>query len=259
MVNKLSVCIATYNEQNNIKKCLQSVSDWVDEIVIVDGRSLDKTVEVAKTFGNKVKVVLHDNPANFLDNRRQAMKLAKSEWLLILDADERVSPKLKAEILSVIKENTKAGYWLPRLNYFLNSPLRKGGQFPDYCLRLVKRKLADQPVKTLHDQVAVKAGKDMIGYLTNPLLHYPYPSFEVYLRKWIQYSSHEADLLIKQKIKPGWSMFFRYCLLYPKLWFLKTYFRHKGFQDGFAGFVFAFFSGLRYLVIYIKLYEKTRS
>ncbi len=259
MVNKLSVCIATYNEQNNIKRCLQSVYDWVDEIVIVDGKSLDQTVKIAKTFGKKVKVVLHDNPANFLSNRRRAMELTKSEWLLVLDADEVVSAALKSEIFEAIKKNKKVAYWLPRLNYFLNSPLKKGGQFPDYCLRLVQKKLAFQPTKTLHDQVSVRADKDKIGYLRNPLLHYPYPNFEVYLRKWIQYSSHEADLLIEQKIKPSGLLFFRYCLLYPKLWFLKTYFRHKGFQDGFAGFAFAFFSGLRYLAIYLKLYEKTRS
>jgi len=178
---------------------------------------------------------------------------------LVLDADEVVPPSLKAEILRVIKSEQYDAYWLPRLNHFLSRPLKKGGQYPDYCLRLVKREKAYQPTKTLHDQIAVKTDKSKIGYLKTPLFHYPYPDFETYLRKWIQYSHHEADLLLAKKTKPGFSLLIKYCFLYPKWWFLKAYFRHKGFMDGFPGFAFAFFSALRYFVVYLKLYEKTRS
>jgi len=256
---ELSVCMAVYNEAKNMRRCLSAVVDWVDEVVIVDGKSTDETVKIAKSFGSKIKVYSFKNPTNFLKNRALAMKYANSRWLLVLDADEVVTKKLKQEILKTVASSKKEGYWLPRLNHFLGKPLTKGGQYPDYCLRLVLKKLAFQPTENLHNQVSIKSRKKVTGYLKNPLWHYPYPSFEVYLRKWVQYSSHEADLLIEKKMKPSFWLFVKYFVIKPKLWFLKTYFRHKGFYDGFAGFVFALFSSLRFLVIYIKLYEKNRS
>jgi (heptosyl)LPS beta-1,4-glucosyltransferase len=258
MPKKLSVCIATFNEEANIKKCLDAVINWVDEIVIVDGFSTDNTVKEVRNFGSKVRLYQYPNPANFLINRGRAMDKARGEWLLVLDADEVVSKRLSEEILKALSSSANDAYWLPRLNYFLGSPLRKGGQYPDYCLRLVKKELSYQPTKNLHNQVAVKTKKNRISYLKEPLKHYPYPQFEVYLRKWVQYSSHEADLLTKKGVKPSLVLFLKYFFIYPKIWFLKTYFRHKGFRDGFAGFVFALFSSLRYLVIYIKLYEQQK-
>lgn len=257
MPQKLSVCIATYNEAKNLKRTLTAVIDWVDEVVIVDGKSLDKTVAIARSFGTKVKVYLRDNPANFLSNRGQAMKLASGRWLLVLDADEVVNKDLKKEIQQAITSVQYDGYWLPRLNHFLNRPLHKGGQYPDYCLRLVKKELAYQPTTTLHDQVAVRTDSSRIGFLHQPLWHYPYPGFETYLRKWVQYCDFEAKVLEQQGKRPSPRLMWQYCFWQPAWWFIKTYFRHKGFQDGFAGFAFAFFSGLRYFVIYLKLYEKS--
>jgi len=256
MHKKLSVCIATYNEAKNIKRTLASVLNWVDEIVIVDGRSTDETVKIARSFGEKVKVFLRNNPANFLENRGQAMKQAQSLWLLVLDADEVVSKELKKEILTAINSRQYDGYWLPRLNHFLGKPLKKGGQYPDLVLRLVKREKAYQPTKTLHDQVSVKTNNSRIGFFKQPLWHYPYPDFETYLRKWIQYCSFEAEEMKQHKYQPSVGLMFKYCFWLPFWWFIKTYFRHKGFVDGFAGFIFAFFSSLRYMAIYIKLYEQ---
>lgn len=256
MRNSLSVCIASYNEQANIERSLRSVVAWVDEIVLVDGKSTDATVDKAKRLGKKVKVYSYPNPPNFLLNRQRAIDKATGAWILVLDADEIVTPQLSAEIKRAIVAKDKAAYWIPRLNYFLGESLKKGGVYPDYCLRLFKRKAGYQPTNSLHDQIKVEAPTNEIGYLQNPLQHYPYPSFEVYLRKWIKYSSHEADTLLKKGAKPGLGLGLKYCLFYPKFWFLKIYFRHKGFQDGFPGFVFAMFSALRYLAIYIKIYEK---
>jgi len=268
---KISVCISTYNEERNIEKCLKSVIDWVDEIIIVDGTSTDKTVIKAKKFGKKVQIFITNNPPNFLINRQKALNNAKNDWILQLDADEIVTLALKTEILRIInskEKSNKVGYWIPRANYFLGSYLKKGGVYPDYCLRLYKNKIAELQLKNIHDQVQIdlkkaeilyKIKNPAISFLKNNLLHYSYPSFQVYLRKWIQYSDHEADLLIKRKVKTSFTLGLNYFIIKPLYWFMKTYFRHRGFMDKFPGLVFSLFSSLRFWAIYIKLYEKNKS
>lgn len=257
---KISVCIATYNEEANIKRCLKSVYSWVDEVIIVDGRSADKTVKFAKAFGSKVRVYTEENPAMFHINKQKAIEKARGEWILQLDADEQVSSSLKEEILTLVKNHKEqvlntgtVAYWIPRLNFFLGRPLKKGGQYPDYTIRLYKKGVAKFPCKTIHEQVEVKGG---VGYLTGILLHYPYPDFWEYLKKWDRYCELEAELLLQNKVRPSFGLFIQYFCLKPLLWFLMTYFRHKGFMDGFSGFVFSYFSALRFNAIYIKLYEK---
>jgi len=256
MKSKLSVCLAVYNEEDNLERCLKAVSDLADEIVLVDGHSTDKTLKIAKHFGSKVKIYEYPNPPNFLLNRQRALDHATGEWILVLDADEVVSAGLKKEIQTCLTSSQKDAYYLPRLNFFLGSPLRKGGVYPDYCLRLFKRGVGKYPLKGLHDQLELSNKNAQIGYLKHNLAHYAYPSFQVYLRKWIQYCDHEADLLLAKKTNLSLKLFLTYCILYPKWWFLKTYFRHKGFADKFPGFVFSLFSALRFIAIYIKLYEK---
>jgi len=267
----ISVCISTYNEEGNIEKCLKSVIDWVDEIIIVDGTSTDQTVFKAKQFGKKVRVLITNNPPNFLINRQKALDKANNDWILQLDADEVVTLTLKSEIFNIInskEKSNKVAFWIPRANCFLGSYLKKGGVYPDYCLRLCRNKLAKLPLQNIHDQVQIDLKKaqtlyaiknPVIGFLKNDLLHYPYPSFQVYLRKWIQYSEHEADLLIKKKTKTSFTLGLDYFIIKPFCWFIKTYFRHKGFMDGFPGLVFSLFSSLRFWAIYIKLYEKNKS
>jgi len=257
MSKRISVCLAVYNEEHNLERCLRAVVDWVHEVVLVDGHSTDKTLRIAKRFGAKVKVFEYPNPPNFLLNRQRALDKATGEWILVLDADEVVSIELKKEIQAVLENpKAKAAYYLPRLNFFLNKPLRKGGVYPDYCLRLFKNGVGKYPLKSLHDQLELTNHKSQIGTLQHDLAHYPYPDFETYLRKWVQYCAHEADLLIAKKTKLSFKLFLTYCILYPKWWFFKTYFRHKGFMDQFPGFIFSLFSALRFIAIYIKLYEK---
>ena len=136
-MNKLSVVLATFNEEKNLPLCLQSVKDLADEIIVVDGTSKDKTVEIAKKFGAKVLVT--SNPKNFHINKQKAIDLASNEWILQLDADELVSTELKEEIKGILEEKeSKIGYWIPRKNWFLGKFLLKGGQYPDPTLRLYK-------------------------------------------------------------------------------------------------------------------------
>lgn len=301
----ISCAVATFNEEKNIKRSLSSVYDWVDEIVVVDGSSTDKTVEVMKKFErlkrassqkNKIRILIEDNPPMFHQNKQKAIERCRGKWILQLDADEEVTEELKNEIVTLLHgyiakkakkrdnnstmkqfNNEKVAYWIPRINFFLSKPLKKGGQYPDYTIRLYKNGVARFPGESVHEQVSVDPtvilsdpdvvsgesknpikSENYIGYLHSPLLHYPYPTFEEYLNKWNRYTTLDARLLKKQGVKPSFFNFLKYFCLLPKYWFFKSYFRHLGFLDGFPGFIFSLFSSLRYPTTYIKLVEASQ-
>ena len=310
---KLSLCIATFNEEQNIHYPLDSVYDMVDEVVIVDGGSTDKTVEKAKSYGKKVKVYREDNPPIFHINKQKAIDRAAGEWILQLDADEALSNELKKEIHSLVilnevkdlvptssgRENNYASldsssdvrrtqndkavaYWIPRKNFFLTRFLMKGGQYPDYTIRLYRNGYAKFPCKTVHENVEIITNSEfrvqssesksknekilnskfnsellipnsrLIGFLKNPILHYADPDFSRFLKRWDRYTSSEADLLFQQKKQIG---FVDYFFIKPLVWFLLAYFRHRGYVDGFPGFVFALFSSIRFWAIYTKMWS----
>lgn len=256
---KISIAIITHNEEKNIVRCLSSVYNWVDEIIVVDGQSSDNTVKLIKEFDQKkiISIFYENNPPNFIINKQKAIDRCSGAWILELDADEILSKELKEEILTIVgSSNPPIAYRIPRLNYFLGSPLKKGGQYPDYTIRLYKNGTVRFPCKTIHDQVIVIDPKATIGTIHHPIIHYPYPDFETYLRKWIQYATFEANILIQQEIKPSFWNMKKYFFVLPTWWFFKTHIRHKGFQDGFPGFVFSLFSSMRYWVIYVLFVDK---
>ena len=220
---KLSVVLAVYNEEANLARCLESVKDIAGEIVIVDGGSTDKTVEIAKRF--KAKIIRTDNPPNFHINKNKAIDAAAGEWILQLDADEVVSPELSREIKSItynLKPNHYAGYWLNRKNWFLDRFLTKGGQYPDPTLRLYRRGMGRLPAIDVHEQ-----------------------------------ATFIAEQLRQQEIHFNLSNVFLYLCFKPLSTFLKIYFRHRGYVDGFPGLVFALYSGLVHPVSFIKFWQKT--
>ncbi|HRN69576.1 MAG TPA: glycosyltransferase family 2 protein [Candidatus Woesebacteria bacterium] len=249
---KLSVVLATFNEEKNLKRCLDSVKELADEIVIVDGSSTDKTVEIAKTFDANVHVT--DNPPNFHINKQKAIDRARGDWILQMDADEVVSPELAKEINEVTQKQRADGYWMPRKNYFLGRFLMKGGQYPDYTVRLYRRGKGKLPQKDVHEQAVIE-GK--VEYLKAALLHYPYENFGHYYMKWKRYNVLFAKQ-IQDELK-GKSVFGKmitsigYLFLRPAHWFLTTYIRHKGFYDLWPGFVFSLFSALRFPAAYVQM------
>lgn len=250
---KLSVVLATYNEEENISACIESVKDFAAEVIVVDGSSTDKTVELAKKLGAKVYVT--DNKPLFHINKQMAINRASKDWILQLDADELVSKNLQHEIISVTNNNTHNGYWIPRKNYFLGRFLMKGGVYPDYTLRLYRRGKGKLPQKDVHEQAIVEGSA---GYLEQPLIHMADKSFKRYLLRYSRYTTLLATQLLDQKVKPSIMMGIQYLILKPLHWFLLSYIRHKGFMDSWQGFIFSFFSALRFPVSYYKfcqLYE----
>ena len=281
-MQKLSVVLATFNEEKNLTDCLESVKGLADEIVIVDGSSRDSTVEIAKKFGAKVHVT--DNPPIFHINKQKALELAKNEWILQLDADERISHPLKNEIIKILnltekeledyeakipqrklferhqklieKRDGKIGtqgpyvaFFIPRLNYFLGKYLRYGGVYPDGVIRLIKKNKSHFPCVSVHEQIAVN-GK--VGWLQNPLYHKDSPTFRRYLERNKRY----INLIIKDfqsaNLQPNIFNSIKYLLVLPLYWLILTFIRHKGFLDSWQGFVFSFFSALRFPRAYLK-------
>ena len=248
----LSVVLATFNEEKNLSECLQSVKDLADEIVIVDGGSKDQTVVIAKDF--KAKVIETTNPAIFHINKQKAIDGATKDWILQLDADERVSPELAVEIKDKIGSSHINGYWIPRKNFFLGRFLKKGGQYPDYTLRLYKRGKGRLPQKSVHEQAEVQGE---VGYLKNPLIHMADPQFSRYLSRFDRYTNLIAKEYADQKLAVNPLVTGNQMLILPLWWFFLSYVRHKGFVDSWQGFVFSFFSALRFPVSYVK-YIKSR-
>lgn len=254
-MKKLSVVLATYNEEENLPRCLKSVKDLAYEIIIVDGTSNDRTVEIAKEFDAKVTIT--ENLPNFHINKQKAIDKATGDWILQLDADEVVSKELADEITKILdREVEENGYWMPRKNYFLGRFLMKGGQYPDYTVRLYRKGKGELPQKDVHEQAVIE-GK--VGYLKHALLHYPYKNFSAYTSKWMRYN-HLLARQINDEIKEKNAILriyygLAYLFAKPAHWMLTAYGRHKGFYDSWQGFVFAIMSALRFPVSYI-LYLK---
>lgn len=245
----VSVVLATFNEEKNLPACLNSITELANEIIIVDGSSTDKTVAIAKEYGTKVKVTT--NKPIFHINKQMAIDMATKDWVLQLDADERVTPELKAEIKEKIGNSRVNGYWIPRKNWFLGRFLMKGGVYPDYTCRLYRRGKGKLPQKSVHEQAIVEGP---VAHLKNPLIHMADTSFDHYFMRWSRYVNLISDEL--QQGKVGLFTPLDYLLIKPVYWFLLTYIRHKGFMDSWQGFVFSFFSSLRFPVAYLRFLRK---
>jgi len=251
---KLSVALATFNEEKNLEQCLKGVKGLADEIVIVDGSSSDETVKIAQNLG--ARVIVTTNKPIFHLNKQQAIDECRGEWILQLDADEIVTPELAEEIREIVDHPVQAelpnAFWIKRKKMFLGQWIKKGGQYPDPVIRFFKKEKAHLPCKSVHEQM-VAEGK--VGWLKNPLVHLPAPSFAVYLTKDNRYSSLTARELKEKKVSlNGWS-FLNYGLWQPIKTFFSLFIRHRGFQDGFPGFVFALYSSLHRFTAYVKYWE----
>ncbi len=250
-MNKLSVVLAVYNEEENLPKCLESVKGLADEIVIVDGGSRDKTLDIAKEF--EAKIIKTTNPQIFHVNKNKAIDAASGDWILQLDADEVVPEQLSLEVRKVISSKSDInGYWISRKNFFLGRFLTKGGQYPDLTLRLYRRGFGRLPAKDVHEQAVVQG---QVGYLKNDLLHVRDKSFSSYMERFNRYTDLLAEQLKGDRIKLNLVSGVNYILIKPLMWFLKAYLRHRGYVDLFPGFVFALFSSLRFPIAYLKYWS----
>lgn len=246
--NKLSVVLAVYNEENNLANCLGSIKLLADEIIVVDGGSTDKTVEIAKQYG--ATVIQTDNPPIFHINKQKAVDASHGQWILQLDADEVIPQELVFEIRKIAADpSAKNGYYIARQNYFVNKWMKKGGMYPDYVIRLFRKGKGKFPCKSVHEQIEIDGE---IGYLQTALIHRPYPTFSEYLRKASTYTSLTRDELIRNHEPITVVSIAQYLIYFPLRTFFRLYIRHRGIMDGWWGFIWALFSGLHYPWAFIK-------
>ena len=248
---KISAALTTFNEEKNIVDCIISLKTFADEIIVVDGTSSDRTAELAKREG--ARVIMTANKPMFHINKNMAFKNCQSEWIFYIDADERVSRELARELKDVIERNPpENGFWVNRKNWFLGGFLTKGGAYPDPVIRFFRRGTGVLPEKSVHEQVKIE-GK--VGHLKNDLLHLADPTFERYLKRADRYTDLTARELRKKNPGRGiWPIFY-YMVLKPVLTFINIYFRHKGYVDGFRGFVWALFSSAHHFYAYVKYWS----
>ncbi len=251
MREKLTVIIPTYNEQENIEDAIKSVL-WADEIMVVDSYSTDATLEIAKRYTDRI---LQHEYINSATQKNWAIPQATHEWVMILDADERVTPELRDEILSVLEGPRCDGYYIGRRNYFLGYPLDHGGWGPkeDRNIRLFRKSVSRYEEKEVHADVIVSTGR--VGELKNPLIHHSYKTLKQYFRKMERYTDWAAKDIIKAGKKPN----FVNLVLRPVGDFFKFYFLKQGFRDGMPGLIIALLSSYYVMVKYAKAWEIANS
>jgi hypothetical protein len=243
----ISCCIICFNEEANIRRCLESVK-WCDEIIIVDSFSTDRTAEICREYTSRI---ISRAWPGYVEQKRFALSQATYEWVLNVDADEEVSPELRHEILAVLEQNHPAvdGFYVPRLVYYLGRWWWRGW-YPGYRLRLFRKAKVRWGGVDPHEKVLLRGQADR---LRGPLYHYTYDDISDHLRALnglTEVSSRELALRGKRTRVPD--------LLLRPLWrFLRFYVFSGGFRDGVPGFFVAVTSAFYVFLKYAKLWERT--
>ena len=242
----LSVIIITKNEAHDIRDCLESVK-WADELIIVDSGSSDETVAIAREYTNKIWVT--DWPG-YGPQKNRALEYAKSDWVLSLDADERVSPKLQTEIKELLNNtnnpNNYTAYSIPRMSTYCGKKIKYGDWKKDYCKRLFRRGQARFQDVQVHESLEIEG---RVGKLSGYLLHNTFKDLEEMLNKLNQFSSLSARMRQQQGRSASlWTA------IGHGLWtFLRGYIIKLGFLDGREGFLLAVSNAEGSYYRYLKL------
>lgn len=241
----LSALIITYNEEHNIASVIENL-DIADEIIVVDSFSTDDTIGIASRYNN-VRVVQHCFE-NYATQRNYAITLAKNSWILFLDADERLTPEIKEEILQTIhQKESYSAYYFYRTFMFKDRKIRFSGSQTDKILRLFKKEKAHYNLeKAVHEKLIVTGET---GKLKNNLIHYSYRSYSHYKQKMEFYGKLKAREEFMKGIKPT---FFHYYIR-PLYSFLNKYIFRFGFLDGRNGIIICYLKAFSVYTRFQKL------
>ena len=243
----VSVVVVTKDEEKNIERALKSVSAF-DDIVVLDAFSSDATVGICGKYTDRV---YQREWMGYARQKQAAVDLAANPWVLILDADERVTEGLAEEIKKRMKGSGPDGFYVPRKNFFLGRWIRHSGWWPDYTLRLFRKDVSRVEFREVHEKVVVDGPVD---YLRQPLEHYTYGTISDYVRKMENYSTLSAAELHNKKAAP-----YVLSMLVNPFWvFVKMFFLRQGFRDGVHGFILAGLYGFYTFLKYAKMWEKKR-
>ena len=240
----LSVVIITLNEEAKVKDCLESVA-WADEIVVVDSFSKDNTVEIAREYTDKI---YQRKFAGFGEQKNFALSKASGDWILSIDADERVTSELQEEIARTLANPRACGYYVRRKSYFSGKWIKHCGWWPDYILRLFRKDCGHFSDRLVHEAVKVNGPT---AKLKNPLEHRPFSSTNDLFKKADEYSTLGARVMLAE----GKRCSCYNALTHSVLAFIKTYFIRRGILDGWRGLAISFSNAAGVFYRYMKCLE----
>ena len=248
----LSVAMIVKNEAHHLAQCLDTVTAWVDEIVILDSGSTDATQQIAEQYG--AKFYQNTDWPGFGKQRQLAQQYVTSDYVLWLDADERVTPELRQSIQAAIAQDApNTAYKIPRLSEIFGHKIRHSGWYPDYVIRLYRKDFAHYGDQLVHEKVELPANAN-IQNLQGDLLHYTYQNIHHYLVKSAGYAKAWAD----QREKAGKKATLWQGISHAVGCFVKMYVIRLGFLDGKAGLLLAMLSAHSTFVKYADLWVRTQ-
>ncbi len=248
---RLTTIVPTFNEEANIRDCLERLT-FADEILVADSFSTDRTLEIARGFNARIIQRGYNYSAS---QKNWAIPQARHEWILLCDADERVTDELKREVKGVLSGGAKhVGYSMPRANYFLGKRIRHCGWSPerDRNVRLFMRDNSRYEDKEVHADVICGGS---VGRLNSPLVHHSFRTFEQYISKMNRYTTWAA----KDLVNTGKGVSILDLVFRPPMTFLKMYFLQAGFLDGIHGFILSSASSCYTFSKYVKAWLMNRA
>lgn len=241
----ISVTVITLNEQENIARCLESVTTFADEIIVVDCGSTDKTIEIAKRYGAKVYKRPFDD---FSSQKNFASQKSKGDWIFAIDADETATPELAWEIRKAVKRTDVNGYSIPRRNILLGAEIKHTRWSPDRHIWLFRKSQAKW-VGRIHEEVMVKGS---VKKLNSAKMHYHYKT----VREFIEMMNIYTDKMAYELISKGQKFSLFYLLWAPTLSFFRRFFYKRGYLDGWRGFVLSYLMAIYRMTTWVKVWEK---
>jgi len=246
MRQKLSTVIPCKNEEMNIRPCIESVLSISDEIIVADSGSTDRTTDIAKEYNCRLIEREYLYSANF---KNWAIPQAKYDWVLIVDADERVTPELAEEVKQELQgEPRYDGYIIFRRNHIFGQVVKRSGWGTDDVLRLFKRDISRYKDMRVHSEIVVESGK--VGKLKGKLEHFTYWNFGQIMKKYERYATWAAEDLRDKGVKSG----FFHITFFPLWRFIRQYFIQRGFLDGIPGLIVCTISMYYVFLKYAKLW-----
>ena len=250
--SSVSAFIVCCNEEQNIRRCLESIA-WCDEVIIVDSGSTDATVEICKEFGATIS---HNQWQGYVLQKRHALSLCTKDWILNLDADEVVSDELREELLQILARDaqdsvSQNGFHLNRVVFFLNRWWRRGGWYPEYRLRFCRRTDTSWGGNEPHEKALVKGST---GRCKGELQHFSFSDLRDFIARSNTLSSNATPTLLTKGVKFSLLQM----LTRSVARFLKFYILKRGFKEGVAGLIVALIEANTVMIKYAKLWEHTR-
>jgi len=243
---KVTAILITLNEEKNIRDCLESIK-WVDEIIVIDSISNDRTVDICKEYTNRIYQRKYQGTSR---TRNWGASLATHDWIMTVDADERWPEALHQEIIRKLSSNTTyTGYYFPVKTHFLNRAMTTKYWYPKYYIRLFNRNYGRFKEQEVHAPFILDGNA---GYMQNDILHFPYPDIETYLEKLNRYTSWQAKDMLNENIPLSrWDFPYKSMLRLVSIPFRHIIF-YKAYRDGLPGIVISFLLSFYYFVLFCK-------